>query len=100
MTLISVVCIQSATDDCVPMVRNASLKPFWNSELQELKQASIDAHRLWKMCDKPRYGIVNTLRLESKYRYKLKIKELEYLFDLDFDDELSNFYVRKYTNGF
>jgi len=95
-----VVCIQSSMNDCVPMVRNGGLKPFWNSELQDLKQASIDAHRLWKLCDKPRHGIVNKLRLESKYRYKLKIKELEYLSDHDFDDELSNLYVRKDTNAF
>jgi len=60
------------------MIQHNSQKPYWCPELQELKQASIDAHNLWKLCDKSRSGIINRLRLESNYKYKLAIRELSY----------------------
>ena len=97
----AIVCaINNAVDDCVPLLRPGSLKSFWSTELQELKQASIDAYKLWKLCDRPRDGLVNRLRLESKYKYKLAIKRAELQRDLEFDDELSNYYMQKDTNNF
>ena len=97
----AIVCaINNAVDDCVPLLCPGSLKSFWATELQELKQASIDAYKLWKLCDRRRDGLVNRLWLESKYKYKLAIKHAEFQCDLEFDDELSNYYVRKDTNNF
>jgi len=82
------------------MIPHNSQKPYWCPELQELKQASIDAHNLWKLCDKSRSGIVNRLRLESKYKYKLAIRELSYRKDQEFDDNLSDLYLRKSMDKF
>ena len=97
----SIVCaVNSAVDECVPLIRPGSLKSFWCSELQELKRASIEAYKLWKLCDRPRDGLVNRMRLESKYKYKLAIKRAELQQELDFDDELSNYYVMKDSNSF
>jgi len=31
--------------DCVHIVRRGSLKPFWGSQLQELKEASIETYK-------------------------------------------------------
>jgi len=87
--------IQQTTDEYIPIIQHNSQKPYWYPELQELKQASIDAYNLWKLCDKPRSGIVNRLRLENKYKYKLAIRELSYRKDQEFDDDLSDLYLRK-----
>jgi len=69
-------------------------------KLLELKKASIDAHNLRKLCDEPRSGIINRLRIESKYKYKLAIREQSYRIDQEFDDELSDLYLRKSMDKF
>jgi len=40
------------------------------------------------------------MRLESKYKYKMAMKRAELQPQLDFDDELSNYYATKDTNSF
>ena len=92
--------VNCAVDECVPLIRPGSLKSFWCSELQELKQASIEAYKLWKLCDRPRDGLVNRIRLESKFKYKLAIKRAELQHELEFDDELYNYYITKDSNSF
>jgi len=82
------------------MIQHNSQEPYWCPELQELKQASIHAHNLWKLCDEPRSGIINRLRLERKYKYKLAIGELSYRKDQEFDDDLSDLYLRKSMDKF
>jgi len=68
---------------------------IWSAELDELKQASINAHNLWVLCNRPRQGIINKMRLDANYKYKLAIKHASMNESLEFDDELSNhFYVR------
>ena len=38
------------------------------------------------------------MRLESKYKYKMAMKRAELTPELDFDDELYNYYATKNTN--
>jgi len=71
------------------------VKSFWSAELDELKQASINAHNLWVLCDRPRQGIINKMHLDAKYKYKLAIKHASMDDSLEFDDELSNHFLRK-----
>jgi len=84
-----------AMDNCIPIVKRESLKSYWSDELDVLKQASIDAHKLWILCGKPHQGIVNKMRLESKYKYKPAIKQAIQQGNMEFDDELSNLWLNK-----
>jgi len=36
----------------IPVIQENALKSFWSAELNEAKQASIDAHSLWILCGK------------------------------------------------
>ena len=51
-------------------------------------------------CDKPKTGIVNKLRLEAKYKYKIALRQAMNYERMDLDDEISNLYLRKDMNKF
>jgi len=85
---------------CVPRVKNNFYKSFWTDELSELKKASIDAHALWKLCDRPRTGIVNKMRIDSKIKYKAAYKKAALYADMEIDDEISGLYFKKDMNRF
>ena len=65
-----------------------------------IKQASIDAHNMWETCGKPNSGLVYDLRRDSKYKYKLAIRQAAELKDMDLDDEISQLYIAKDMNKF
>ena len=73
---------------CVPRIAVNSLKPFWNENLDKLKQISIDMHTLWRSCGSPRSGIINTARLKAKYDFKTAIKNAEHDYERNHCDEL------------
>jgi len=62
--------------------------------LTALKQASVEAYNLWRLCDSPRSGLVNKIRLEAKYKYKIALKQATVNEYVEFDDEISNLYLR------
>jgi len=80
--------LQKSMYECVPAVRSNFYKSFWTEELTAVKQASIDAHNLWRLCDAPRSGLVNKIRLESKYKYKLALKQAMINNQIELDDEI------------
>ena len=84
--------LHNAMISCVPRHRSNYFKLFWNDELKDLKQAFVDAYRLWKQCDKPKDGIVNKIRLEAKYKYKTALRQAMNDEYMELDDELSNLY--------
>jgi len=55
---------------------------FWFRELPELKQASIDTYKLWKLCDRPRDALVNRLRLESNVSWLLDVLSFNVMWNL------------------
>ena len=65
--------LKCAGSVCVPRIPFKCLKPFWSDELDRLKEQSIDMHKLWIQCRKPRSGIIDTTRLRAKYDYRLAI---------------------------
>ena len=48
-------------------------KPFWSSELTELKRLSVEAHRVWLFNGRPRSGMSNDNRLLCKSMYNITI---------------------------
>ena len=92
--------LSDAAQSTIPVIGENCLKSYWNPELDELKQASIDAHNLWETCGKPNSGIIYDLRRDSKYKYKLAIRQAAELKDMDLDDEISQLYFAKDMNKF
>jgi len=86
--------------ECVPLCNERMFRTFWTSDLADLKQASIDAHIIWLVCNKPRCGVVNKIRLAAKYKYKRALKEAMLRDDQDIDDEISILYMQKDINQF
>jgi len=89
-------------NESIPVLRHGAFKPYWCEELQELKKplSSIDAYNLWKFCDRLRDGIVNRLRIESKYKYKHALRAAACKDNLEFDDKLSELYLTKNMDDF
>jgi len=84
----------------VPVCHGNFFKSFWTDELTDLKRASVEAYQLWKMCDQPKTGLVNKLRLEAKYKYKIALRKAMMDECMELDDEISNLYLQKDINKF
>ena len=65
-----------------------------------MKQASVEAYKLWKQCDKPKDDLINKLKLEAKYKYKIALQQAMHNEGMELDDELSNLYLHKDVNKF
>jgi len=89
-----------AAECCVPQIPVNSFKPYWSSDLQQLKEDSMQAHAAWAANGKPRHGWLNKLRLDCKYKYKHAIRTAALQFEWDADDEISQLYLKKDSNNF
>lgn len=90
-----VLALQTSTNGCIPLIRQGILKSYWSDELNELKKASVEAHQLWLAFGKPNGGVINDIRKNSKYKYKLAIRNAIHMADVEDDDELSQLYLKK-----
>jgi len=52
------------------------------------------------LCDRPRNGLVNKLRIENKYKYKHALKAAAFKSESKFDDKLSELYMSKNMDDF
>ena len=87
--------LSSAAASCVPRIPHKSLKPFWDDELDSLKESSIDMHRLWILCGRPRHGTLNNARLNAKLLYKNAVKRAALDFEQQNADEIGNYLLHK-----
>jgi hypothetical protein len=87
--------LNASADMCVPRVKSGFFKWWWDDTLNEMKQASIDAHGLWKACGSPRSGDVFIRMKKVKLAYKTAIKAHRQNEDLYFSDELHDLLVEK-----
>ena len=62
-------------DQCLPRRKHGISKPYWSSELTELKQKSIDAHELWRSCNSPRSGPIFDEKQRCNYAYKRYLRK-------------------------
>ena len=84
----------------VPKIKHSALKAFWNEDLDDLKQQSIDWHKIWSDCGKPRTGVVNSIRLHIKYKYKVAIQNAAQNFEQRHSDELFDNWSTKNSSDF
>lgn len=79
--------LRYASKCCVPAVQCDTYKPYWNAELQQLKEDFVQAYLAWEAVGKPRKGWMNRFQLYCKYKYKIAIKNAALNFEWDLDDE-------------
>ena len=71
----SINALRLASDTCIPCIPQNCLKPWWNSELNELKKQSIMSHSIWLQSGKPRDGPLFVNKNKDKLNYKFKLKK-------------------------
>lgn len=90
----------SSSSFCVPSVRKSFFKFWWDTELDLLKQASVDAFVLWKQVGRPRQGsfFENKQRARLQYRNAIRGKQRS---EMDaYSNDLHENLVRKEPNAF
>ena len=70
---------------CKTVVRipHKSLKPFWNEELDKLKQDYIFWYNVWASAGKPHQRILRNISISCKLKYKTAIRDAYSLFSLN-----------------
>ena len=58
----------------IPRIPYSALRPFWNDELDDLKDKSIFWHNLWKSAGCPAAGTLQQIKASAKLNYKRAIK--------------------------
>jgi len=69
--------LKIAAESNIPFVYCNFYKHYWSQELDDLKRASIDAHQLWLSNGKPNCGLINDIRRDAKYKYKLALRHAQ-----------------------
>jgi hypothetical protein len=59
----------------IPRIPYAALKPFWNDQLDDLKHDSIFWYNVWVSADKPNSGTLFQIKKNTKYKYKLAVRQ-------------------------
>ena len=65
----------SSADVYVPKRRKGFYNFWWNHELNQLKQDSIESNKAWKAAGKPRSGPVFSKRQSCRLIYRKRLKE-------------------------
>ena len=92
--------LQRAERITIPRVPQNSLKPFWNEQLDELKEKSVFWGRMWTNAGRPRSGELFKIKVNCSLKYKMAIRQALYDFDHSFDDELYDHFVSKEPKQF
>jgi len=72
-----------------------SYKHWWDNALPDLKERSIDAHKLWKICGCPRSGDIFSLMKQAEIAYKQAIKAHRTSADTYISNELHDLLMEK-----
>ena len=92
--------LSASAEAWVPRTKPGFYKVWWNDTLSELKQASIEAHNLWKVCGRPKQGDVFMAMKRAKIDYKKAIRMNSVDEDSYFSNELHDLLLSKDLTGF
>ena len=70
-----IACIHAAANQTVVKIPCNSLKPYWNDELDRLKEAAIAWHNIWTSAGKPQSGQLFHIKCSTQLKYKLAIRD-------------------------
>jgi len=65
----------SCAKNFVPECQKAFYKFWWDAELTSLKEAAVDADKLWKTAGKPRYGPIFDKRQTTRMHYRKRLRQ-------------------------
>ena len=82
-------------DLSLPRRKHGFAKPYWSTELTELKRKSLDAHNLWKDANCPRSGPIFNEKRITNSQYKLLLRKSKNAINSDLMDNLSNSLLNK-----
>ena len=89
----------TASNMCVPCIPQKSLKYWWNSDLNELKQKCIISDKMWVEASKPRFGDIFRNRNKDKLAYKSAIKKAKNYHSKYISDDLHEALTLKDVSG-
>ena len=92
--------LSAAAEAWVPRTKPGFYKAWRNETLTELKQASVEAHDLWKVCGRPKQDDVFMQMKRAKLAYKQAIKTNRVDKESYFSDELNDLLLNKDVPGF
>ncbi len=70
-------CIKTG-DDCFPNVKSKKTQiPYWNKEVQHLKDNALFWSSIYILCGKPRDGVVAQIMRYTKHRYHYAIRAIK-----------------------
>jgi len=84
----------------VPVRRKCFFTFWWDEELDILKEAAVDSHRLWKASGKPRYGPIFDKRQQARLQYRKRIRQGKRFNDEMYTNELHDALLKKDGAGF
>jgi exonuclease III len=91
-------CSMVCNTACARIHKNKGV--LWNNELNDLKKKSLNAHKLWVQCNRPRTGAINLERVQTKCEYKRAIKHVKMSWDRRRKEILSVKLAAKDSKGF
>ena len=89
-----------AAFNTVPRLKSGSLKPFWNDELDRLKEDSIFWHNLWVQAGRPASGTLQQIKSACRLKYRSAIRDAYCSFERAHDNEISQHWLGKKTTEF
>ena len=92
--------LEKAAALSVPRLKTGSLKPFWNDELDRLKEDSIFWHNLWSQAGRPASGTLQQIKSSCRLRYKTAIRDAYCLFEKAHDNEICQHWLAKKPTEF
>ena len=93
-------CLTNAEKAFVPKIPSLALKPFWNEYLNELKDKSILWNSIWRDAGKPNSGLLFEIKKNTKYKYKLAIRNAITAYENQHDERIIDNFKMKNSNEF
>lgn len=87
--------LKASAEVSVPYVSSGFFKCWWNDTLTELKQASIEAHNMWKAVGCPKSGQLFLNMKKVKIAYKNAIKAHRHNEELYLSNDLHDLLIEK-----
>jgi len=92
--------IHMAASKTVVRIPHKSLKPFWNEELDKLKQDSIFWYNVWVSAGKPHQGTLRSISISCKLKYKSAIRDAYVQFEQAHDDAIIDSFRKRNVPDF
>jgi len=92
--------LHNAARLCVPRGKASFFKHYWDDDLDDLKNRSVEANRLWAECGRPRSGYLYHEKRTAKAAYKRALRNKRRERDLSVSNDLHECLLSKDAEGF